>query len=362
MDLHIIPGVTAKDVAEAHCEDIKIQGKYNCKCMTYWIDEKRDSVFCLIEAPNKEAIRNLHDGAHGLIPHEIIPVNNNLVEAFLGRLQDPESFNDLANPDLKIFNDPAFRIIVVTKIMDSHLLTNTLGKERSEQLTLLHEEIVKDQIKNFDGREVEFKEAGSTASFESADKAIQCATAIQKSFHIAGDLMNLSIGLHAGMPVTNNNILFGEAVIFAQNLCFIANTNEIIISSVVNDTLTNEKHEKIDSSHNIKWLSPSDEKFLKSLFDVLDEIWQNPNAEIGDFCKLMSMSTSKLYRKCKDLTGMSINSLLREYRLLISIQFLNSTDKNITQIAFDTGFSSPSYFTKCFQKRFGTQPTTFLKK
>lgn len=360
MDLHIIPGVTAKDVAEAHCEDIKIQEKYKCKCMTYWIDEKRDSVFCLIEAPNKEAIRELHDGSHGLIPHEIIPVNDNLVEAFLGRLQDPGTFNDLSDPDLNIFNDPAFRIILVTKIMDSTLLINSLGSDRAERLQSLHEEIVNDQLNKFDGNTVEILNDGCTASFDSVNKAIQCAIGIQKSFHVASDLVNLRIGLHAGMPVTNNNILYGDAVKFAQNLCVIGKKNQILASSIVHDTYMDD-HGKIVNLDFIKWLSPSDDTFVKNLLDVLDENWKNPEMEIDDFCREMSMSTSKLYRKCKDLTGMSINSLLREYRLLHSLQLLNRREKNITQIAFDCGFNSSSYFTRCFQKRFGIQPTAFLQ-
>ena len=40
-DLHIAPGVTAKEVAEAHSLDVKIQHQYSCKAMTYWIDEAR---------------------------------------------------------------------------------------------------------------------------------------------------------------------------------------------------------------------------------------------------------------------------------------------------------------------------------
>src|SRR5688572_6404401 len=80
MDLHIIPGVKARDVAQAHVQDLLIQDEHGCTVMTYWVDEKRGNVFCLIEAPEKEAVSELHGKAHGLIPHRIIEVNNNLVE------------------------------------------------------------------------------------------------------------------------------------------------------------------------------------------------------------------------------------------------------------------------------------------
>ena len=66
MDVHIIPGVKSRDVAEAHRKDILVQEEFACKCMTYWIDEKRDSVFCLIDAPDKDAVIELHSKARRL--------------------------------------------------------------------------------------------------------------------------------------------------------------------------------------------------------------------------------------------------------------------------------------------------------
>jgi len=58
MDRHMLPGATAKEVAEAHRKDLLFQNEHNCTCMTYWIDEKRGNVFCLIEAPTKESVRS----------------------------------------------------------------------------------------------------------------------------------------------------------------------------------------------------------------------------------------------------------------------------------------------------------------
>jgi hypothetical protein len=45
MDIHNVPGVEASNLAEAHRQDILIQGKYHCKCMTYWLDEARGVAF-----------------------------------------------------------------------------------------------------------------------------------------------------------------------------------------------------------------------------------------------------------------------------------------------------------------------------
>lgn len=108
MDRHDVPGVTAKAVAEAHQEDLKIQDKFDCRGLTYWFDEEKGMAFCLIEAPSKDAVQNLHDYAHGLIPNKVIEVEPDLVEAFLGRIEDPEGVNHAVS----IINDPAFRSIM----------------------------------------------------------------------------------------------------------------------------------------------------------------------------------------------------------------------------------------------------------
>jgi len=81
MDVHIVPGVKARNVAEAHSKDLLHQEEYGCKCMTYWIDEERETIFCLIEAPNKHAVEEMHGKAHGLVPNKIIEVSSTVVES-----------------------------------------------------------------------------------------------------------------------------------------------------------------------------------------------------------------------------------------------------------------------------------------
>src|ERR1700709_2602539 len=113
MDVHIVPGVKAEGVAEAHHKDLAHQAENGCKCMTYWIDEQRESIFCLIEAPDKKAVEEMHSKAHGLIPNKVIEVDSSLVESFLGRIYDP-SEAAITNDGLKVFSDPSFRILLVT--------------------------------------------------------------------------------------------------------------------------------------------------------------------------------------------------------------------------------------------------------
>jgi hypothetical protein len=75
MDIHHhIDGLTAEAVAGAHQRDLEVQTRYGVKYQRYWFDEQTGKVFCLVEAPSKEAAIAVHREAHGLVADEIIEV------------------------------------------------------------------------------------------------------------------------------------------------------------------------------------------------------------------------------------------------------------------------------------------------
>jgi AraC-like DNA-binding protein len=361
MDLHIVPGVTAREVAEAHVLDVKIQDAYCCKAMTYWLDEDKGCVFCLIEAPDKESVRAMHEKAHGLIPNEIIPVNTDVVRAFLGRIHDPEDSIRQPETMLKVFSDPAFRIILITKTMDTRLLQQELGKERMQELLLLYSTIIREQSRTHGGSEVYRREEGFVMSFASHGQAMECALAIRKKLQGTAVLIGLRTILHGGVPVDKNEEIFGAAIRFGQFLSTIGKSGQITMSSVVRNLFKNNDWNLNIGQDNIQCLTTGEENFLETLLETLTDNWCNAEFDVLDFCRVMSVSKSQLYRKCIAITGMSPNTFLREYRLLRSLELLKQEDRNIAQITFDAGFSSPSYFTKCFQKRFGMPPLAYLK-
>ncbi|MDT7828056.1 DUF4242 domain-containing protein [Pricia sp. S334] len=361
MDSHIVPGVEAKHAAEAHKKDLGIQNEFGCRNMTYWIDEDRGRVFCLIDAPNEEAVREMHNHAHGLVPHEIIPVNGKVVEAFLGRNADPEPYFDTKPPGLKIFNDPAFRVILVIRTKDVGLLHYHLGDERAKQLFSLYYDTVREQVQKYEGSEVEVTGAAFVVSFASVSMGVECAIAIQKALHVAAELIELRMGLHAGLPVDQSEVLFGQTLQLASFLCLIGGENPIVMSSIVSELNQPELRKNRNFRTEIKRLNATEEKLLKRIVDILDSNWQNPEFDITDFCHKLSISKSQLYRKCKGSTGKSPNALLREYRLLKSLVLLRKEGRNVSQTTFDSGFNSPSYFIKCFQQRFGLLPLSYSK-
>lgn len=358
MDQHILPGVKARDVAEAHRRDMLIQEDHACNCITYWIDEKRGNVFCLIEAPTKEAVTEMHGKAHGLVPHKIIEVSDTVVEAFLGRISDPEDAA-IADNGLKVFHDPSFRIILVTKIDDPVLIQSELGIEKTTELLKRYNETVREALATFGGSEAEHQGQGFIASFTSAGKAVACALAIQKKLSatepgIAGS----RIGISAGEPVTKNEQLFGDTIELAEQMCTVIKDLQVAVSPAVKE-LVSKDHFR-DEEQNMVTISQQDETLLGLLFNTLEQNWQKDDFNITEYCQALAMSKSQLYRRTIALTGLSPNELLQEFRLRKAKELMKQQQYNISQVAFDSGFTSPSYFTKCFKKKFGMLPNTYL--
>ena len=76
MDIHRkVEGATADAVAEAHVKDLESQGRYGVQYKKYWLDESSGTIFCLVEAPDKEAAIRVHREAHGLVADEIHEVS-----------------------------------------------------------------------------------------------------------------------------------------------------------------------------------------------------------------------------------------------------------------------------------------------
>jgi class 3 adenylate cyclase len=234
MDRHHLEGATRHAVAADHQKDRKIEGKYGVRFITYWFDEVRFTAFCLVEAPNKEAIQRAHDEAHGNIPSEIIEVHPAVVEAFLGRVNDPLPPESGSQPQL----DAGLRAIMFTDLKDSTAMTRQLGEARALELLRVHNALTRKALREHAGREVKHLGDGIMASFTSTDQALECAIAIQRSFaeHNLQNTMtplHLRIGLSVGEPVEDNNDLFGATVQLASRLCTHAKPNQILAAEAV---------------------------------------------------------------------------------------------------------------------------------
>lgn len=355
MDRHdVSAAVTAEIVAQIHQEDLKIQQKYNCRGLTYWFDDVRKTAFCLIEAPDKNAIIKMHEHAHGEVPHQVIEVDETIVESFLGRIEDPQKAQ---NASLNIINDPAFRIIMV---IDFH--KNYSNNADILQTDLLFQEsavLISEMLTGFEGRVVNQTDEGFLISFKSVSKAVLCSKEIVEQIGIGDN--ELKISLNAGVPVTEKKSIFEDTVKLARRMNFIG-CAKVVLTDEIRDLFKSENSNRFIDAPLIYVVSSSDQKFINSLIDFIESEWKNTKLKVEDFNKLLGYSKSQLYRKMMQLIGESPNSFLLTYRLNRAMELLKKENSSVSEIAYDSGFSSPSYFTKCFNKRFSLSPSEFLHK
>ena len=244
MDRHYIQGATQRAVADAHQRDLALQDKYDVKFMTYWFDEMRSTAFCLVEAPTREAIERVHHEAHGLIPHEILQVDPAVVDAFLGRIQDPPSMPPAKSEGTAI--DSGFRAIMFTDLKDSTVMTTLHGDAKALHLLHVHNALTRNSLNAHRGREIKHTGDGIMASFTSVPDAADCAISIQKAFAAYNQEhretpLYLRIGLSAGQPIEEHGDLFGKAVQLAARLCGQAEPGQIVIDQVVLDQCSDKK-------------------------------------------------------------------------------------------------------------------------
>lgn len=109
-------------------------------------------------------------------------------------------------------------------------------------------------------------------------------------------------------------------------------------------------------------VTPTEQKFLNRLQEVLDEFLEDPSFNSETLGEKMLLSRMQLHRKLKALTSMSASEFLRSQRLKLAVQLLKGSDRNISEIAYDVGFSTPSYFIKCFKMVYDCTPSEYLEK
>ena len=102
-----------------------------------------------------------------------------------------------------------------------------------------------------------------------------------------------------------------------------------------------------------------DKNFSDRFRQVVEANLSSSDLSIEDIASQMGLGRTQLYRKIKQLTGLSPVEVVRTIRLKKAAELLTRTDKNISQIAFEVGFSSSSYLSKCFKDYFGVNPKEY---
>jgi signal transduction histidine kinase/DNA-binding response OmpR family regulator len=107
--------------------------------------------------------------------------------------------------------------------------------------------------------------------------------------------------------------------------------------------------------------SDIDQEFLNDLQEVIEKNLSDPDLNVEMLSKRLYMSRTTLYRKIQALSGEAPTDFIRSYRLMRAVQLLKSEYGSITEVAFEVGFSSRAYFTKCFKEKFHLLPSEYIQ-
>lgn len=111
-----------------------------------------------------------------------------------------------------------------------------------------------------------------------------------------------------------------------------------------------------ETEEEVSRLDDRDKAFVKQLHDIIKSNMGNSDFGVEDIGAEIGLSRVQLYRKVKAITGSSVVDLLRKVRLAKARRLLEANSMNISEVAYEVGFSSPSYFTKCFKDEYGMLP------
>ena len=106
-------------------------------------------------------------------------------------------------------------------------------------------------------------------------------------------------------------------------------------------------------------ITTADEHFIKKAIDIIEVNISDIGFGVDEFTNKMAFGRTRLYKKVKEITGLSVNDFIRSIRLKRAAQILQQEKKGVAELAFMVGFNYPEYFSKCFKKEFGILPSEY---
>ncbi len=312
----------------------------------FWYNSELKKAICFLDAEDKDVLERI--AVDEASPAVIVEIS---AESF-GRIA--EQLNTLH----AIRGEEDVCVILCRKISQE-----PIELEESKRFVDLMKEFdrkTKKMVFRYGGEWLSSKGDYVLVHFNNLKKAVECSLELRQVFDqcrkkIATCKVSMNIGLSLDLAEKSKLQPSEASVKLARRLAFI-NSDSVIISHQLSDKKSGFRNEKF-----IRLLSYKEEKFVNKLMDCLEQHWQNENFQVEDIGKQLGCSKSKIYRQIMDLMEQSPNQFIKEYRLNRAIDMIRARRSNISEIAFESGFGSPSYFSRCFQKRFGLNPTDFIQ-
>lgn len=361
MDVHLLgEGFTLEDARKAHLRDIAVQEKYGVIYHQYWVNEKAGTAYCLMEGPDKESCAATHTEANGFAACQIVEVEGGLYDLFIGENQKLDH-GLVRHEDGEL--DTGYRYILTLDIIAKTTSTNSIDFDQLK-LPKRPKNIALQIISEFDGKELRTSGYDSIiAVFKIPENALRCTYKIQKEFlnlrnekNPDNDNFAFNMGISVGQPLTEREGFFVEAIRMSRRLCLIADENEIITPLLFEELC--DVNDIIKDHISFRTIKPAEQEFLGDLLDIVENRISDHEFGVDYLSRDMGVSRPQLYRKVTAITGRSPVTFIRDIRLNKALSLIKENKYNLSEIALEIGYNSPSYFSKCFRDKYGVKASS----
>ncbi|WP_299259861.1 alpha/beta fold hydrolase [uncultured Aquimarina sp.] len=284
-------------------------------------------------------------------------------------LEEMKAFIDTIKP-APVYEKKLFTVMV------GHIISSNNHSSRNQEL-------IKENLLRHKGKIVEYTSQTFTATFEGPSKAVNCSSDLVKLMRVNDTLISLGIDIkecfvqHCICEQTKNF----EGAIFQKPIPY-----RIVLTQTVKNLLLgsgvplapHEKRFKTESGESISLytvvenlktngVQDSDQHSLSKHNSFLEKVLRNIYNHLGNdcfgvntLCMEIGVSERQLQRKLKAITNKSPNQFISSVRLHHAKELLLNQQNTVAEIAFQIGFSSPSYFSKCFKKEFAISPSELV--
>ncbi|MEP5340716.1 MAG: alpha/beta fold hydrolase [Algibacter sp.] len=284
----------------------------------------------------------------------------------------------IGNTDEVLEEIKAFVLNIKPKpIYEKRLFTIMVGRILStEANNSKHQELIRQYVEQYKGHVVHYNKQTFTATFEGPSKAVYC------SIDLVDVIGELTIGIHI-KECSIGNCISKEIEDFAASILKQSVPNQILLTQTVKNLLVGScislipyktifKTESVEplllftvvekQKHCTLNRLPQNDFFFKKVLQSIDNNLSNEYFSVEILCKEIGVSERQVQRKIKAITNKSPIQLISSVRLHRAKELIMSKQYTVSEIAYQAGFSNPSYFSKCFKKEFEISPSDLINQ
>ena len=265
------------------------------------------------------------------------------------------------------------------QVYEERLFTIVAGKLNEDLSANSNiKDVIEEVIRKGQGANVQFNGDTFLSTFDGPSKAVNCGIDLVNFMQSLSLELAVVVDMKEG-AIHGNQLISSDDQLFVDQLLEEAAYDKIVITQAVRYLLSGAdlqflefKNMTIDGestklftvgNHTETWSSPDpksilrDESFLENVLTVIEDNFEDEYFSVETLCKEIGVGERQLQRKLKAITNKSPIQLISSVRLHQAKELLKEGNNNISEVAYKTGFTNPSYFAKCFKKEFGISPS-----